>query len=348
LIYFLARGGWEVGARDLGLDPLGIEWDEYACATREAAGLRTLRADLSTLYPMPCDGLIASPPCQDFSVAGKRAGLQGERGQLVYVPMRWIRAVRPTWIAMEQVPPVLPIWKLFRNELEAMGYRAWAGLLHAEQYGVPQTRTRAILMAHRDRVELPPTPTHSRYYSRDPEWLDEGVEPWISMAEALGWTGDVEHRNNNTKNACVREMSEPAGTLMFSEQMRRGMGWHVRTRGERTTPGGNVFLATQPSWAVTEKTRSWTRERPATTVVGEFRPDLVTPPGHRDWNTGTGKPRQTDGVRVTVEEAAVLQGFPRDYPWQGPRTRQYAQIGNAFCPPVARAILRQLISRNSK
>jgi DNA (cytosine-5)-methyltransferase 1 len=46
-----------------------------------------------------------------------------------------------------------------------------------------------------------------------------------------------------------------------------------------------------------------------------------------------------NAVRVSVEEAAVLQGFRPDYPWQGSRSRCFLQIGNAVCPPVARVVV---------
>ena len=74
---FAGPGGWDVGAAALGIEPVGVEYDDAACATREAAGLRTMQADVSALDPAdfgPCDLLIASPPCQAWSMAGKRKG----------------------------------------------------------------------------------------------------------------------------------------------------------------------------------------------------------------------------------------------------------------------------------
>ena len=47
--------------------------------------------------------------------------------------------------------------------------------------------------------------------------------------------------------------------------------------------------------------------------------------------------------KITVAEAGVLQGFPADYPWQGTRTSQFKQAGNAVPPPVAEAVLRALL-----
>ena len=191
---FAGMGGWDIAARRLGVDPLGIEWNPDACATRQAAGLRTIQADISELDPAdfaPCEGLIASPPCQDFSVAGKGAGIDGERGRLVLEVPRWVDALRPRWVACEQVPPVLDIWRDFAWRFEQWGYRTWAGLLSSEQFGVPQTRRRAILLASLDRPVVPPTPTHQAYRHGEPArgevTMFGEVLPWVSMAEALGW-----------------------------------------------------------------------------------------------------------------------------------------------------------------
>ena len=53
---------------------------------------------------------------------------------------------------------------------------------------------------------------------------------------------------------------------------------------------------------------------------------------------------KADGRKVTATEAGVLQGFPADYPWRGPASRQKQQIGNAVPPPMAAALLSNLIT----
>lgn len=218
---FAGPGGWDLGAKALGLDPLGIEWDDAACATREAAGLRTVQGDVALLDPLdyaPCDLLIASPPCQAWSMAGKRGGerdkehviaclmelaagsdTRGEhaakcedaRSMLVVEPLRWALALTPRLLAFEQVPPVLGLWTLIAGLLEPHGWKCWAGVLEAERYGVPQTRERAILMGSRDGTPHPPRATHQRYVPGEPQRHDVTLEgevlPWVSMAEALGW-----------------------------------------------------------------------------------------------------------------------------------------------------------------
>jgi DNA (cytosine-5)-methyltransferase 1 len=59
----------------------------------------------------------------------------------------------------------------------------------------------------------------------------------------------------------------------------------------------------------------------------------MEPPSRRRSRTGY------EALRLTVEQAGVLQGFPADYPWQGSRSRQFRQVGNAVCPPLAARVL---------
>lgn len=235
---FAGAKGWGVGARAIGLTRLlSIEIDDVAVATSRAAGFETLQADVAKLDPRefaPAWGVLASPPCQAFSPAGTGEGRRGieayrdavrrmasgetvdrdtledacsdERAHLVLEPLRWTLALMPVWVACEQVAPVLPIWEAMAASLTRHGYSARAEILTAEQYGVPQTRKRAILIARRDGTPARmPSPTHQRYVPprrvvRQVESLFDAGEPqrivapggerllpWVSMAEALGW-----------------------------------------------------------------------------------------------------------------------------------------------------------------
>jgi DNA (cytosine-5)-methyltransferase 1 len=200
---------------------VGLEWDEWACKTRAAAGQLTIRTDVA-LYPVwpflgKTVGLIASPPCQAWSMAGKRLGLvdqplvhqavadlaagrdtrakllaacRDERSLLAAEPMRYLHALNtvgePEWVAMEEVPDVLPLWRQYAAILRHWGYSVWTGILNAADYGVPQTRRRAILLASRVRTAEPPSPTHAQV--AEPETLfGPGRARWVSMEGALGW-----------------------------------------------------------------------------------------------------------------------------------------------------------------
>ena len=184
--------GWGQALHDLGYDEIGYDLDADVCNTRAGLGWPTIRQDVTTIDPARLRGadlLIASPPCQSFSAAGKRAGLADARGQLVWQVERIALGARPRIVVCEQVPAVLSIWRMIGHRLSEVGYSWWAGLMSAERFGVPQTRERAILIARRDgRSPLPPEPTHREYVKGVGQ--DEGdpsLLPWVSMADALGW-----------------------------------------------------------------------------------------------------------------------------------------------------------------
>ncbi|NUV57694.1 DNA cytosine methyltransferase [Streptomyces coelicolor] len=364
---FAGPRGWSEGLRMLGLTDIGLEWDWSACKTAYAAGHPVIQCDVAQYPTQPFagrnKGLIASPPCQAWSRAGKRGGLadqplvhqavhdlahgrdtraelvarcRDERSLLAAEPMRWLYDLRPEWVCMEEVPDVLPLWKQYADVLRGWGYSAWTGVLNAADYGVPQTRQRAILIASRVRKVTAPEPTHAKAPAED---LFGGcLGRWVSMAEALGWDS----------------------------------GLTVNTRGDRKTAGGNEFPADRPSWALTEKTRSWvlksrrdspgwvakegprenrradqpaptftgeahrwswTLDRPATTVCATNR---IAPPGHRNRDAGgESQFASPDTVRITVAEAAILQSFRPDYPFFGTKTKAFEQVGNAVPPLLA-------------
>ncbi len=366
---FAGPGGWDYGARTVGLEPVGIELGRWACATRAAAGLRTIRADVAAIPVEPftgkVHGLIGSPPCPAFSVAGDGRGVDllpalcghvhvcrdgvwrpwtGDPDPLVWLslePLRWAFAVQPTWIALEQVPPVLPLWQAYAHTFEHLGWHTWAGVLCAANYGVPQVRHRAFLMAHRDRQPWPPAPTHAK----EPGGLF-GLAPWISLADALGWTEAPSWswgRSDGTRRRV--SAAKPAHTVMgrctTRWAYRPGGGAVLHTnRGQDEHGNRQVVTVDRAAPTVSGKASSqWVFHRPATTVAAD---DRIAKPGHHNWGNGR---VNGEGIRVQLWELGVLQGFPADYPWQGNKTERAQQIGNAVPPPLAARVLGAVTGR---
>lgn len=210
---FACAGGTSTGMAMLGRTVVGIDHDPDACATHAAAGHPTIRADLTR--PVPVAGefemVWASPPCTAFSLAGKGEGREladvlvsrilaedwspmdaDPAVWLVLPTMAAILDLRPVAVAMENVPPTVPVMQACALVLERHGYRAAVGVLSAETFGVAQTRKRAFLVANRTRPVALPEPTHQAYGDKVDEaqgsLFGEPLLPWVSMADALGWS----------------------------------------------------------------------------------------------------------------------------------------------------------------
>lgn len=502
---FAGAGGWEQALEWLDLQAVGIETSEHACETARAAGFERLQTDVAELDPLSLGavwGLVGSPPCQAYSTAGKglgrldkpivvacahelaagndsrrawREGCRDPRSLLTVEPLRYILALRPRWVALEQVPAVLELWSTFAALLGPHGYHTATGVLSAERYGVPQTRKRAFLIASLDGPVALPEPTHRSYNPRRTEIPadEESLLPWVSMAQALGWDtadrvgfprndeapggsgerardrrpascpaatltslsrswtrrpcvqirrggerigegfdpgcapaqavttrvdrwqahgvhecgescvcgrpaptltttrrssegalvgrqlpagegrerGGWAFRSGNQPNSAVRAADTPAPTVLFGHRSNK-VEWvpcalDGRQKGSRPRAVDNP-APTMLAAGLAKGVPVWAGRRPATTVTCDHR---VQHPGHKECASdpdGRYQRRGANAVRVTVEQAAVLQGFPADFPWQGPRTRQFEQVGNAVPPPLVLHVIRAATAHSKR
>lgn len=439
-----AGTGWGVAAKRIGIRDNGVEIMKEAVASRALNGLETIYRDVWTglgnhrseqmrFYEL----LIASPPCPTFSRAGNGEGRAAmplleqlvaagvyqdaeslealthvhgidPRTALILTPLAYAWRDRPRYIALEQVPTVQPLWDIYADVLLSMGYTVDTGVLHAEQWGVPQTRRRSILVARLDGKQAKlPTPTHSKYYVRKPAQLDAGLQKWVSMAEALGWgmtkrpsmtltggglaTGGYEAFSNGSRqgmdqaaeagnwvlrsnygthgdpeNRGERGLDQPAPTVTSKVNRNKwtfaGAGATARkTSGQRPremdepahtltgketavwlTPGLFTDGPTPAREVDHQDTTDWVFDAPAPTIVGSFSPDIVAARRHREPDEH--RQDSPGSVRITVDEAKVLQSYPADFQFAGSKSKQFLQIGNAVPPLMAEAILRELIS----
>ncbi|TXS43882.1 DNA cytosine methyltransferase [Streptomyces sp. or43] len=370
---FAGPGGLDIAAAIMGVESIGVEWDDPTRATRDAAGLRTtVEKDVAALGP--CDPqvvdanvLTGGPPCQSFSVAGNREGhkaledvkrlagclvgardrksfdaiwgevkretdsMSDSRTGFVLQPLRWIMEAKLKRkkpydvVVLEQVPTVLPVWNHYAELLSGIGYAAKAHLLHAEAFGVPQTRRRAVLIAQWDpenssRDVYFPEATHQQYrkgverllppphegptdephegalFARPKNTRERRKEPWVSVGDALA-------------------TARPRDFVLVSNY---GSGGDPKNRGRRTS------------------------EEPAATITGKFRRNRLF---LLKENESGEKEIGEELDRLSFEEGGLLQSFPARYPWQSTDVAQ--QIGNAVPPRLSLHILSAALLREA-
>jgi DNA (cytosine-5)-methyltransferase 1 len=201
--------------------------------------------------------------------------------------------------------------------------------------------------------------------------------PWVPMADALGWgatgrpavavtaggtsTGGAEpfghrgrdalaaerdadrwvlHTNRDQRADGSRQTADPHTAPAPALTAKSGGQWVLRTsfgqpKDAERNGSHEMDPFGRPGHAVTTKAKDWVLTRPATTVQGDPR---IGRPGHKDRDKGESQFAQ-DSVRITVEEAAILQSFPPGYPWQGTKTKRFEQVGNAVPPLLAEHVL---------
>ena len=99
------------------------------------------------------DLIVGGTPCQDFSIAGKRAGMDGERSGLARDFARLLREIRPRWFVWENVPGAFSTnggrdFGTFILSLDELGYGLAWRVLDAQHFGVPQRRRRIFLVGY--------------------------------------------------------------------------------------------------------------------------------------------------------------------------------------------------------
>ncbi len=317
---FCGCGGLSTDLLDAGVDVrLGIDHDAPSVETfslnhtaRGSAALqtdvRTLRGeDLVAITGDDVDLLVGGPPCQPFSVAGKRHALADQRGDLIFEFVRLLGEIRPAAFIFENVPNLASVanGKVLADLLAAfdeIGYTAAGRVLLAADYGVPQMRRRLFIVGTRERghVPFPPPPTHvpqvggqltyGTPYATASDVLDDLPDVSTASAEAIA---------NHEPTFHSDEMLAAFATLLPGTREQKSR--HDRLHPDR--PGYTLRAGT-----------------------GNFSP--LRPVHHR-----------YDRV-LSVRECARLQSFSDDFQWpdQQARLQQYRQVGNAVPPLLARAV----------
>lgn len=331
---FSGCGGMSLGFEMSGFKSLLAvdNWqDALTTYSYNRSDARTLCADLSTLNPhdvkeqyniQSVDVIIGGPPCQGFSVAGKRI-IDDDRNKLYKSFVAFLECFKPKAFVMENVPNILSIGGgMVRNSIlsdfSKLGYTVNVKVLTASDYGVPQKRRRAVFVGFLDG---------STFAFPQPFGATE-VTSFQALSDLTEGSIDDGSKYPNNPMSEYQTMMRSNSKGVFNHE--------ITIHNEQTKAiiamvpdGGNYKSLPENLQGIRRVHIAWTR-------INSSRPSMTIDTGHRHhfhykWN------------RVpTVRECARLQSFPDDFVFQCSKTSQYKQVGNAVPPLLAKAIAIQL------
>lgn len=292
---------------------------------------------------LSCDIIFGGPPCQGFSMAGKRirsntAFLEDIRNYLFKEYIRMVEKLKPLVFVIENVPGILnydngSIKEEIYNTFENIGYKVDSRILCATDYGVPQSRNRAIFIGNRldiDPSKFFPTPTHNDdsyitvydAISDLPEIsAGEGLEKTFynknvqlsnyqkQLVSSKGYVFNHESSKHKPKTLKILSMIEQGQTMKHLPK-------EYQTKSVHSGAYGRMEY-NKPAYTLTTRLN--------TPSVGR-----ITHP--------------TQDRTITPREAARIQSFPDDYRFLGDITSIGMQIGNAVPPILAQRIAEQILS----
>lgn len=334
---FCGAGGLSLGLEQAGFDiALGIDFCKDALTTFQANhhGAKTICGDLSTLsfedvYIENIDIIVGGPPCQGFSISGKRDP-NDPRNKLYTSFVDAVSFFRPKAFIMENVPNLASmnqgkIKDTIISEFSELGYTLKYETILASDYGVPQNRRRFILIGMlNNRSYIFPNKTH--------------VNNKITCAEAI-----CDLPEDSLEDGSLHP-SVPLSD--YQNLIRQGYGMVHNHQITKHTDQTKAIIAFVPDGGnykdLPEKYKQTRKVNIAWTRFSSSKPSLTIDTGHRHhfhykWD------------RVpTVRESARLQSFPDSFVFFGSKTSQYKQVGNAVPPMLGKALGVELIRQLSR
>lgn len=254
--------------------------------------------------------VIGGPPCQGFS--SHRNGAEDPRNSLVVHFAEAAASLAPDLVVLENVPELLsdrhwPVLELAAEHLRSEGYSVSVSVHNTAEYGVPQERFRALLLASRRSVNLP----HGYLDRSEFRTVRDAIGDLPQIAAGQRVEGDPLHytaRHKESTLEVLRAVPHDGGSRpahVGPESLRRG---HERQG--------------KPMYEDVYGRMAW--DRPAVTISTYAR------------NPASGRyahPEQDRGL--SIREAALLQGFPKSWRMHGTLDPCFRQIGNAVPPRFA-------------
>ncbi len=342
---FSGAGGLSKGFLDAGYNVvLGIDFNDSALKSFECnhGDTKALKLDLFDVNNVDLivdefskqykslDVLIGGPPCQGFSLAGKREA-DDERNMLYKAMVRLAEIMKPRAVVLENVPGMLTLYngagkKRIFTDFEKLGYKMSVKVLYAPEYGVPQIRKRAFFVGILN-AEAPfefPAPILSQ-------------EEFITCEDAIGDLPALE----GIYGEDVQEYEVKPKTK-YQEEMRKNSKKiynHIGTiHSEKTVKMISLVPEGKNYKALPEEYRSLYKYNEALTRYHSKKPSLTINTGHRSHF------HYKYNRIPTVRESARLQSFPDDFIFYGNKSEQYKQVGNAVPPKLGYALAKKLKS----
>jgi DNA (cytosine-5)-methyltransferase 1 len=369
---FAGVGGMTLGFEQAGFDVLAsVEIDPIHCATHEynfpmwsaicATVINISGNDIrerSQIGDREVDVVFGGPPCQGFSLMGKRA-FDDPRNQLVSHFMRLVKELNANYFVMENVKGLtLGNHRQFLDEVienfESNGYNILSPyrVLDASHFGVPQHRERLFLIGCRQGLKLPnyPSPiTKPAKANRIPKELIN-LPDSPTVREAIADLPDVtKYKELSAQDWCVADYQKPKS--FYSEYLR---GLKVDPNNFAYPRQYDAKLLTS-SIATVHSPTSISRFRSTPNGVVEkisrflkLDPDGICntlragTPSNRGAFTAP-RPIHPEQPRcITVREAARLHSYPDWFRFHSTKWHGFRQIGNSVPPLLARAVAAQL------
>ena len=370
---FAGAGGFSVGLTEAGLsDAYAVEADTWACDTlREnfkglvlERNIREISDEEIVKLPRP-QVIVGGPPCQGFSVAGpSQYGVEDPRNNLFMHFLRFVELQFPDICILENVPQLLT--KKIANGVTAsdvicdhfrkLGYVTQTFVLNAANFGVPQSRKRAFVVAtHPEIIFVKPSPTHSpvsHEVSLFPDGEKDYVTVWDAISDLPGidageGTDDLVQYASKALSDYQRTMRRKSEGVINHIAMKHTQ--RLIERFKNIQPGKSLKDVSATHGQVKYRSgevngspyksnnQRLNPDMPSLAIPASFQSNFLHPFRHRN---------------LTAREAARLMSFPDRFVFRGKRTAmswekhlsQYNQIGNAVCPLVSEALGRACLS----
>lgn len=294
------------------------------------------------------DVIVGGPPCQGFSRNRARRHYEGRfqddpRNYLFKEYLRFVEAFLPRAVLIENVPDMLVkeggrFGQEISESLRVLGYSSFeAAVLNAADFGVPQRRRRAIIVASRESAIVLPSPTHSAQPATGSLF---SLQPWRTIADAIGDLPSLPAGGGGTSPgpyACpaANEFQEMmrSGSTEVTEHVSWALSKAQSDRLKHLRPGDGAEclppeLAPKSGYGSAYRRMSW--NVPALTITTWM------------YHPGSGMYfHPSDHRTITVREGARLQSFPDSTQFVGGKISKCRQVGNAVPPLLARAIGEQ-------